>query len=273
MYLQKFWVNTSERNKTYQWDFRGEDGRLPRWGFLHEPDPDKRLLFFKLLSICLGASAYTSTLSDQMAAEKWKPFRPEAFGACVISEPGHAGIKEKRRVVELTFTVSKKGRIVQTNQGASPWTGAYKKFSGFSDAERMFGDLVYGVHSHLSEFTPEEVDLNFIPRLRSSRFGTFFEPRFPLTEPNAWLWKQRQRSRYGGARGTIILNTALTAIANLLPGLDFSHWDSDKKAHFNNGPETITLDELPGEDRVMTGWVIDFIRQLGDSRRLLMNLV
>jgi len=241
--------------------------------FLHEPDPDKRMLFFKLLSVCLGASAYTSILSEQMKADRWKPFRPLEFGATVISEPSPSGGKEKRCVVEQIFTVSEGGRIVQAPRKTSRWTGSYKRFSGFNDTKKIFGDFVYGVNSHLSEFTPEEVDPYFIPHMRSSRFGTFFESRFPLAEPDAWLWKQRQRARYGGSRGTKLLNTALTAISSLLPGLKFSHWDSEKKAHFKNGSRKIVLDDLPGKYRLMVGWLIDFVRQLGDSRRFEMDLV
>lgn len=273
MYLQKFWVNTTDPNQSFQWDFRDSENQLTRWAFLREPDPAKRLLLFKLLSICLGATAYASALAEQMKADQWKPFKPVDFGVNVLSEPGPGGANETRCVANLTFAVSEDGHIVQTNRKKHVWTGSYKRLSGFSDTERMFGDFVYGVSSRLSEYIPEKEDPNFIPRLRGSRFGTFFEPRFPLTEPNAWLWKQRQRARYGGARGTKLLNTALTAVSRLMPGLSFSRWDSDRKAVFKSGPKEITLDALPETYRVLTGWLIDFVRQLGDSRRTEMDLV
>jgi hypothetical protein len=242
------------------YDFSSGSDEVKRWSVIDEPDTARRNLLFQLIAICLGGEAGVGELFPL----------PGMSGVTVtlLSEPENPDRPQSRYSVELTSTVATEGMVAGPRHVRAPWAGFYRRFHSYHDLTKPFGDFVYVVvPPPKGAIVFEQVDPDFTPRLRSTRFGTLFKTTFPLTPPNAWLHKQYRRARYNSARGAMLYNVALTALSRLLPEVSFSHWDKQGLAQVRMRTQIQPLESLPHGLLHVVAWLFDFIRQLADSRK------
>lgn len=200
------------------------------------------------------------------------------FGAILRSDTYKTKKKEYFYRAKSEYIIPPGGIIEPTSEERFKWRGYYTSFAGFNDLRKPFGDFAYGFNAARTGYAHQKVEPDFPPRLRSSRFGTFFDDEFALTPVTAWLYKQHHATIYNSIKGASLYNTVLTAFSSLLSHVKFSHSDKHKtvfvkrksgsSSKSKKSSQAILLSDLPQKQVNLIDFLIDFIRQLADSRQL-----
>jgi hypothetical protein len=230
-----------------------------------------------LLAVCLGGSAYLPQLKKEITRVYGKKSGITGFGVVLRSYTHKTKRRQYFHRAKIEYIVPLGGIIEPASKKRFEWRGYYALFTGFNDFRKTLGDFAYGFNAGRTRYAHEKVDPDFPPRLRSSRFGTFFDDEFPLTPVTAWLYKQYYASTCNSIRAAALYNIALTAVSSLLSDLEFSCCDKEKCFFVKRKPgftrrkskssQIILVSDFPGKQINLISFLIDFIRQLIDSRQ------
>jgi len=282
MYIERFWVKNWLGDTVFDVNFCDPDHRICRWSLFQnvggENTDREKTLFFKFLAVCLGGSPYLKRLRKEISRVYGRTNEISSFGAMLRSDTHKTKKKEYFYRAKSEFVIPPGGIIELASKEKFRWQGYYTSFTGFNDLRKTIGDFAYGFNAGRTGYSYQEEDPDFPPRIRSSRFGTFFDEAFSLTPAAAWLNKQYQAAIRNSLKGASLYNTVLTAFSSLLFDVKFSCCDNhtiifvkkksgptriDKKSFQN-----IFHSDLPRKKINLIDFLIDFIRHMVDSRRL-----
>jgi len=278
LYVERFWVKNRLGDVIFDLNFSNHDEKIYRWSLFQNVEEEitdsERTLFFKFLSVCLGGTRYLPRLKEEISEVYGRINKIAGFGATIRSDIYKNYFYRSRN----DYIVSPGGIVEPVIKKSCKWRGYYTTFKGFTDFKKPFGDFAYGFNSARTSSTYQEIDLDFPHRRRSSRFGTFFDDEFPLTPVTAWLHKQYGTTTHNSIKGASLYNTMLTALSNLFSHLKFSHCGKDKLVFAEKTPgqtekakkalHTLLLSDFPQDQINLIDFLVDFIRQLADSRKL-----
>ncbi len=281
MYVEKFWVKGWPGDTIFDLNFCNCEDKIHRWSLFRnvrdECTARERALFFKLLAVCLGASRYSPQLKEEISGVYGRRSEIAGFGVTIRSVTCRNDGAEYFYRAKRDYVVTPGGIVDPVIGERCPWQGDYVVFNGFNDLKKPFGDFAYGFNGARSASAYQEVDLDFPVRLRSSRFGTFFDDIFPLTPVTAWLNKQHRAASHNSIKAASLYNSALTAFSSFFPHIEFSHCDKDKIVFIRKrskptreggkSSQTILLSDLTQDQINLVDFLIDFIRQLIDSQK------
>jgi hypothetical protein len=230
------------------------------------------------LAVCVGGSRYLPQLKKEIFRVYGRRNEITGFGAILRSDTYKTKKGEYFYRAKTEYIIAPGGIIEPASKERFKWRGYYTYFTGFSDLKKTFGDFAYGFNAARTRYAHQKVEPDFPPRPRSSRFGTFFDDEFPLTPVNAWLYKQYRAAVGNSIKGASLYNTVLTAFSSLLSDVDFSCCDKYKTLFVKKksgstrrkkkSTQTILLSDLPQRQINLIDFLVDFIRQLVDSRKL-----
>ena len=259
MYLRKFWINDSQDKEIYSINFVDDKKRIQKWTNIQKSDP-LTSLFIKLLCVCLGGGKEYLSLVNQEIVE------------CLItdSKPIYWGIEfhdDRFKTVRVQFETHPDG---MTRQIFSHNETNFSK--GFDDIKKPLGSFAYGYNPIKNTGIRIKQDKDFAPRLRSSRFETIFNHNYTLTPVDEWLYRQyRNASQYNSKKAESLYNISVSLITELYPDISFFHSDEEQKVYFKKDANIYSYLELPLDDILFIHFVIDFIRQMSDSKRGITN--
>ncbi len=282
MYIEKFWIKDIRGDTFFNLAFCNQDQKIRRWSIFQNTDGKhtdrENTLFFKFLAVCVGASRYLPYLNKEISRVYRKKSEITGFGAILRSDTYKTKKGEYFYRAKSEYIVSPTGIIEPASKEKFKWHGYYTLFTGFNDLKKTLGDFAYGFNAARTRYAYQEVKPDFPPRLRSSRFGTLFDDEFPMTPVTPWLYKQYRASIYNSKKGASLYNIVLTAFSSLVFDVKFSCCNKDKiifvkrksdsTRRKKNSSQSILLSDLPLQQINIIDFLIDFVRQLADSRQL-----
>lgn len=282
MYIEKFWIKNILGDTFFNLAFCNQDQKIRRWSLFQNIDSKytdlEKTLFFKFLAVCVGGSRYLPHLKNEISKVYRKKNEITGFGAVLRSDTDKTKKGEYFYRAKSEYIVLPSGIIEPASKENFKWHGYYTLFSGFNDLKKTLGDFAYGFSTARTRYAHQKVEPDFSPRLRSSRFGTFFDDEFPLTPVTPWLYKQYHASICNSKKGASLYNTVLSAFSSLISDVKFSCCDKDKIVFVKRKSDstrrkkkscqTILLSDLPQKQINIIDFLIDFVRQMDDSRRL-----
>jgi hypothetical protein len=277
MYVEEFWVKDYLDDIVFHVDLCNRHRKIRKWS-LFKDDSGKHMdrereLFFKFLAVCLGASHYIPQLKKEISKVYGRKNDIYKFGVILRSEVYKGRKEDYFCKAKQEYIIPQSGIIELISKERFRWKGYYNSFTGFRDLKKPFGDFAYGFHANSSGYPYQKADPDFTPQIRSSRFGTFFDEQFPLTNATAWLYKQYRASLSNSLKAASLYNTALTGFSRLLPGVKLYCCEKDNivfikknsRSTSNKPPRIILLSGLPQKRINLVDFLIDFIRHMVDS--------
>ncbi|MCP5108624.1 MAG: hypothetical protein GY950_34885, partial [bacterium] len=254
MYLKRFQVENLWDGESCRLDFQGKDNTVKRWSVIDGWEPAQTLVLFKLFSLCLGAkSPGVSSLAAEISEHRYQKDKPIRFVAELY--PDLDKNSTGSRIIHAGGEVSASGKIHLTSGK-----------NMFTDLQPL-GNFAYGYYADRGGSHRLKSNYSDVSRQRNTRFETFFGDDFPALPVNDWLFRQyRNAARYNSKTAEDRYNTTLTAVTGLLPGLGFSHWESDHTILFTLGTGKYPISQLPANYIAAVEFLVDFTRQLSDSR-------
>ncbi|MCX6583353.1 MAG: radical SAM protein [Candidatus Aminicenantes bacterium] len=244
MYLKKIWLHNGWNNGAYDLDFQDGDKRIKQWSIIEGLEPARALLLFKMLALCLGGKCENyPALAGEILGQRCRQDSPIRFGVELLTVPNKK--VNGNRTIIISQEVSEVADEVNTRPFTSP----------FNDLKPL-GYFAYGYDSNrdLGDRVQPEYPANSRPR--HTRFETFLGGHFPLLPLKHWLSLQyRNADRHNSTLAQNLYNSSLSLISGLLPRLRFSHPGEDH-----------TLSRLPGDYIAPMEFLVDFTRQISDSK-------
>jgi len=252
MYLKEFWIENAWGKQSYSRNFQDKDKRIRQWSIIEELTPSRALLLFKVLSLCLGGKCRDITsLADEILTHRCRKNNPLRFGVELLPDQDKKSYGNKTVKIQAEVSGDREIRF---------------NLCPFNDLKPL-GYFAYGYNSHRALSGEKQQDYLSETRLRNTRFETFFGADFTAIPLNGWLYRQyRNAVRYNSSAAQDLYNTVLSLITGLLPNLRFSHWDEDHTLFFTLNRRTYPISRLPGNYIAAVTFLVDFTRQMADSR-------
>jgi len=254
MYLKQFWITDNQNKKIYSNTFIDDKKRIKKWNNIQENDPVASLII-KLVCICLGGgNDHLSSLPQEIVKHLLIDNEPISWGIEFYDDRFNTvSVKFQTKIDAGTR------QIIQQNS---------KRYSkGFNDLKRPFGCFAYGYNPIKHARINVKPDNDFIPRRRSSRFETIFNTNYLLTPVDEWIYRQyKNASLFNSKKAEHLYNTSLSLITEIYPDISFFHSDEEQKIFFIRSANVYSYLELPVDDVILIHFLIDFIRQMADSK-------
>ncbi len=282
MYIERFWIKDTCGDIIFNLPFYNQKQKIYRWSLFQNTDNKytdlEKTLFFKFLAVCVGGSRYLPHLKKEIFRVYGRRSEIADFGVILRSNTNKTKKGEYFYRAKSEYIISPGCAIEPILKDNFRWQGYYTLFSGFNDLKKTLGNFAYGFNAARDRYVYQDVELDFSYRLRSSRFGTFFDDKFPLTPVTPWLYKQHHASTYNSKKGASLYNTVLTAFSSLISDVTFSCCDKDKTVFVKResgstrrkkkSSQAILLPDLPQKQINIIDFLIDFVRQMADSRQI-----
>jgi len=261
VYLKRFWIKNYQDKTIYSINFTGDNDKIKRWSMIQGVDPSENLLVLRLISICLGGEKkyFTSLAAKELISDNKPIFWSIDF------------YNDNFKTIKIQFKINPDGRIEPILEKKNYQSGITVS-KGFNDIKKPLGSFAYCYNPNAKDIIQSMPDEDFVPRVRSSRFETIFNNLFPLTPVNEWLYRQYlNASQYQSKKAEFLYNISLSLITEVFPDISFSHWNKYQKIYFKKDSKLCPYTKLPFEYRRFINFVIDFIRQMADSKRGIEN--
>jgi len=264
MYLKTFWAKNIWDSEEHSWDFSNQCNAIRRWSILKGSDHQKNTLIFKLIGICLGAGMHFPHLIREILSYRKIGEKRGYFGIILRPDtPKRIGDKNHKDI-QIRYEILPEGEV----RCSCANDGHYNRLSkGFNDLMPPFRNFAYGYNAQRDNSVYESLDPAQIPRLRSSRFGTFFYEDFPLTPPTDWLFRQyKNASRHNSKKAEYLYNVSISLIAGIFRDLKSFYWDQDNALYFVMSSNALPVSGLPKRNILLIDFLVDLVRQMADSK-------
>jgi hypothetical protein len=270
MYLKKLWIENICDKKVYCWDFSNQDSDIRRWSILECSDESKNTLIFKLIGICFGAACNLSQLARKILLCQDRREGPGYFGIVLSPDLSKNGKGNNDRDIQIQYKILPEGEIRLSRIRNVYWRASRCESKGFNDLITPFGWFAYGYNSKRENIVHEDLGPALVPRLRSSRFGTFFNDLFPLTSANDWLFRQyRNAKQHNSKKAEYLYNVSMSLIMGIFQDLKFSHWGENNSLYFVRSSRACSISSLPKSHILLIDFLIDLVRQMADSKEII----
>jgi len=268
MFLKKLWICDSLFNEVYSRDFFCRDHSIRRLTILDDPAPEINTLILTMLAVGLGAGHDLSGLAGQTSGAGDNLNSPRFFRA-LLTLNHENGTKKREFIIQNEIVPS---GVVRLSQDRLPGRSTQCNSSKYlekriSDKGGPFGYFAYGYNSNRNNNRSGHVEMDSNPLPRSSRFGTLFDRDFRLTPVCDWLdLLYRNAIKYNSKKAEVLYNTSVSAVSFILQDVVPFRRDKDNMLYFRMPSGEYPLYRLPEGHIQSIELLIDFVRQLADSR-------